>query len=101
MRNLKKHLVTVALTTGLALAGALSATVSEAAAAESTPARAPVAGQASVTAAGVTYMGSTRDLAVCHSTGLWYVNYGGATYYYCQEYYDPNTGRWYALYVGV
>jgi hypothetical protein len=100
MRNLKKRLVTVALTTGLALAGALGATGS-AVAAESTPAHEPVVGQASVAAAGRTYMGSTRDLSACHSTGLWYVLNGYATYYSCEEYYDPNTGRWYALYVGV
>ncbi|WP_410670235.1 hypothetical protein [Amycolatopsis sp. cmx-4-68] len=98
MPNLRKPLVAVVLATGLALAGASGAS---AAVAEPAPTSAPSAVQAPATADGVTYMGSTRDLLACHSTGLWYVNYGGATYYYCQEYYDPATGRWYALYVGV
>ncbi|AEK44145.1 hypothetical protein [Amycolatopsis mediterranei] len=100
MPNLRKHLVAVVLATGLALVGASGATAS-AAVAEPAHTSAPSAGQAPATAAGVTYMGSTRDLLACHNTGLWYVNYGGATYYYCQEYYDSATGRWYALYVGV
>ncbi|RSM43848.1 hypothetical protein DMA12_18245 [Amycolatopsis balhimycina DSM 5908] len=93
MRNLRKRLVVVAFTAGLALIGTSGATL--AAAAE------PVAAHGQAGVAGVTYMGSTRDLSACHSTGLWYVTYGGATYYYCQEYYDQSTGRWYALYVGV
>lgn len=100
MRNLKKRLVIVTFTAGLALLGASGATIS-AAAAESITARQPVAGLAPVTAAGESYVGRTRDLSVCHEYGLWYVTYGGATYYSCKEYYDPSTGRWYHLYVGV
>ncbi|MDI5980670.1 hypothetical protein [Amycolatopsis magusensis] len=92
MKNLKSRLAFVAFTAGLALIGtsgvALAATAG------------PAAAQEQVAEAAVAYMGSTRDLAVCHSAGLWHITHGSGTYYYCQEYYDPATGRWYALYVG-
>lgn len=93
MRNLKNRLAFVVFTAGLALIGTSGAAL--AAEAE------PVAAQEQVTEAGVAYMGSTRDLATCHSYGLWYITHGSGTYYYCQEYYDPVSGRWYALYVGA
>jgi hypothetical protein len=90
--------VVLALSLAIPLGGAaLGATASAAAA----PAAADAATGGDAVASGVAYMGSTRDLSVCHSTGLWYVLNGHATYYYCQEYYDAATGRWYALYVGV
>ncbi|TDV49684.1 hypothetical protein [Actinophytocola oryzae] len=100
MRNLGKPVLVAVFTAGLALLGAMGATVSSAAA-ETTSAVESVAGQAPASTAAETYMGSTRDLAACHSTGLWYVTNGYATYYYCKEYYDAATGRWYALYIGV
>ncbi|UJW31586.1 hypothetical protein L3Q67_41545 [Saccharothrix sp. AJ9571] len=92
MRSIKNRLAFIAFTAGLTLIGTSGAALS--AAAE------PTAAQEQVTESAVTYMGSTRDLTLCHSHGLWHITHGSGTYYYCQEYYDPASGRWYALYVG-